>query len=188
VSKPDVPPPTGAPVAFVPPTGAPTQAAYGPPNAAQSFLLPQKPHATIIDAVFALALIAAGFNFWNWSVATADFAGIGTTLFFLGCIAATAAYLRACGIRQSRRSLLALALAVLGSLPFVLYGARDINSLLLLGEGCACLMWVAISCKATLLPHLDGLIVIDGLRQLLVVPFVIFWQAVHQPRVVLLCG
>jgi hypothetical protein len=123
------------------------------------------------DTVFAVFMLIMGFCFWEWGVLWQDYAGIGETLFFLLCIAASLVYLHLKQIHQNWRSLLLLASALLGALPFAIYGARDVNVLILPFETCACLLWLAYSCKTQISQILSGYLAFDLLNQILIVPF-----------------
>jgi hypothetical protein len=130
------------------------------------------PRPTPADLLFALALVALGFCFWEWHILEYGGAGIGTTLFFLLAIVATFFYLRAKGIAQNARSLLLLASALAGAAPFALYGFRDwVNLIFLLLEGLLCLLWVAYSCRTIIAQRLSGFIVGDLFSQVFIVPF-----------------
>jgi hypothetical protein len=131
--------------------------------------------AALEDALFALLLVAVGFFFWEWSVIASPFGrsvGIGATLIFLVPLVAAYFYLRRKGFRTTRKSLCAFAVAVMGTLPFMLYGARDINAILIVFEFLAVVLWVAYTCRTTLKQFLSGLVIIDICRQVFVVPFV----------------
>jgi hypothetical protein len=124
--------------------------------------------------LYALALAALGFCFWEWSLLWYGGAGIGATLFFLLALLTTGIYLRAKGIRQSAKSLLLLAAALAGSLPFALYGYRGINFVLLAFETALCLLWLAYSCRTLLASKFSGLIAGDWLNQSFIIPFANF--------------
>jgi hypothetical protein len=64
-----------------------------------------------------------------------------------------------------------LAAALAGAVPFALYDARGITPLLLLFEGCLCLLWVMYSCRTSIAATLTGLIAGDLLNQAFIVPF-----------------
>jgi hypothetical protein len=132
------------------------------------------PRPSLIDAIYALALIAAGFCYWEWQLIWMAGNGLGTTLFFLWLLAWTFAYLQAKGIRQTWRSLLLLAAATAGSLPYALWGYRDINGLLILSEGCLCLLWLACSCRTVLGRNLNLLLAGDFINQTMIIPWTNF--------------
>jgi len=145
--------------------------------AAKSPLLPPPvglPRPTPADALFALVLIAAGFCFWEWGLLFSGARGVGSTLFFLVLIISTFIYLQVRGVRQSGKSFLLLAIALAGALPYTLYGARDINWLILLFEMGACLLWVAYSCRTQLSTRLTAILPFDLFNQSLIVPFANF--------------
>ncbi|MCL2529197.1 MAG: DUF4173 domain-containing protein [Coriobacteriia bacterium] len=124
------------------------------------------------EAMLALALLALGFFYWEWNLLFGAAEGLGSTLFFLLCITAALIYMRAKGLRQNAKSRVALAVAVAGALPFVLYGGRDFNILIWLFEASACLIWVAYSCRSIIIPRLSGFIVMDLINQVFIVPLV----------------
>jgi len=165
------------------PTGQPVYLPEDLPATGEGFIfvnstapLADDPNSTrsitryLSEALLALALLALGFCFWEWNLLFSERSGVGTTLFFLSCIVASLIYLRVKGLRQNIKSMLALGIAVAGALPFVIYGSRDFNILIWLFEVCACLLWVAYSCRTIIVPKLSGFIAIDFLNQLLVVP------------------
>jgi hypothetical protein len=136
----------------------------------------------LIDLLFALALVICGFCFWEWGVLDSSFdGGAGTTVFFLLAIVVSFVYLRLRGIRQNAKSLLLLLAALAGALPFVLYGPRDVNGLLLLFEACACLLWVMYSCRTSIVDKVSGLVAGDLLNQVFIVPFANFGALFVQP-------
>ena len=122
----------------------------------------------------ACLLFVMGFLFWEWQVLDQSLSGVSESLFFILLLAITFVYMHYKGIKQNKKSLLMLGVAILGALPFVLNGSRDINMLLLLFEGCACLLWVAYSCKTVIAPYLSGFIAGDLLNQVFIVPFANF--------------
>jgi hypothetical protein len=114
--------------------------------------------------------VALGFCFWEWQLLAPEYAGVGTSLFFLLALALSLGYLHRKGMCQNRRSLAVLLVAVAGALPFVLYGERDFNLMLLGFEGTVCLIWVAFTCKTSINSRLSGLVVMDCINQMFVVP------------------
>lgn len=132
----------------------------------------EKPYPLFIDAVCACLFVIMGFFFWEWQLLSLEYAGVGTTLFFLLTLGISAVYLHRKGKRQNTRSLIALGVATVGALPFFIYGARDINTLLLLFEIAVCLMWVALTCKTSLASYLSGTVAMDLINQFFIVPLV----------------
>jgi len=122
------------------------------------------------EALLALGVLALGFCFWEWGLLFQRESGVGDTLFFLSCIGMTLIYLQIKGLRQNTKSLIALGVAVAGALPFLFYGSRDFNILIWVFEVCACLIWVAYSCRSIIVPRLSGFIAMDFLNQTVVVP------------------
>jgi hypothetical protein len=141
--------------------------------------------------VLLLALLVMGFLFWEWDILGRTFTtpvsydnGYGSSLvhivafgsqvltavFFFLMLAIAFAYLQAQRIRQSWQSLLLLGIAVVGTLPFILYEGRDINRLILLFEIVACVAWVAYSCRTAIAERFGGLIFFDAINQAFVVP------------------
>ncbi|MCL2756669.1 MAG: DUF4173 domain-containing protein [Coriobacteriia bacterium] len=159
-----------------------TQPIYFPPPAYQWEPAPPAPPApplpaTLADVIVALLAFIMGFCFWEWEVLSQDFSGISATLFFIVLLAICFVYLWQKGIKQNKASLVMLAVAILGACPFVLNGARDINALLLLFEGCMCLLWVAYSCRTVIAPYLSGFVIGDLFSQVFIVPFGNFGRA-----------
>ncbi|HBT95514.1 MAG TPA: hypothetical protein DEB24_05230 [Coriobacteriia bacterium] len=136
---------------------------------------PALPKPTIAEALLALALLAGGFYLWHFlGLAILAGRGIGTTLFFLYTLCCSFAYLYARGVRQNRKSLAMLAAAILGSLPFALYGSRDINFLLVGLETMLCLLWVMCACRTEISQRPNLTILGDLLNQCFIVPFANF--------------
>jgi hypothetical protein len=174
-------PPQAPQQPFQPPQAQP-EALFPPPRPIMSEANEQsRPTPSPADPVFALALLALGFCFWEWKVLGPFTSGIGATLFFLLVLISSFIYLQVRGVRQNTKSLLMLLLAVAGSLPFVLNGARDINFFLLPLEACACLLWFMYSCRTSISNKLSGLFAADLLNQVLIVPFANFGRIFVQP-------
>lgn len=173
------PPPQTAPV------GAPGAVSPNPPLSVQSNPTQQVsrvtkrvlPAPTAVDALFALFLLAMGFCFWNWRILFSESdRGVGATLFFCLILVGTVVYLNNKDITQTKYSWLLFALALVASLPFALFGAREIDFALLLFEACLCLFWVAVSCRTLIAEKLNALLVVDLFSQSIVVPFANFGQ------------
>ena len=151
-------------VVFPPPT---------PPQSWEAPAAPQPamPQASAADLIYALSLLCVGFCFWDWNSLNMGAAGFGTTVLFLAAIAASFVYLWVKGIRQNAQSLVMLAVALVGALPFALNGPRDINPLLVLFEVVFCLLWVMYSCRSALASKLTAIMAGDLFSQVFVVPF-----------------
>ena len=130
-----------------------------------------------VDALLACLFFVMGFLFWEWQILQQNQAGLGVTLYFAVLLAITFVYLRHKGVRQSKLSLLFLGASVLGALPFVLNGPRDVNLALLLFECCVCLLWVAFSCGIAVSGRLSGFLAWDMINQALIVPFANYGRA-----------
>ncbi|MDR3053624.1 MAG: DUF4173 domain-containing protein [Coriobacteriales bacterium] len=126
------------------------------------------------ELLLAVAFLVLGFLFWEWGLLSNAGGGIGGFLFFTLGAAVSFAYLRWQGVRQTPTSWLALAIVLLGALPFLLYDQRDISILNVGFEICACLVWLAISCKTTISARLDGFLAGDLFCQAIIVPFANF--------------
>ncbi|MDR2109250.1 MAG: DUF4173 domain-containing protein [Coriobacteriales bacterium] len=131
---------------------------------------PAAAHPRPLDAALGVLLLVASFFFWEWGILPTLGDGIATTLFFIALLLGCLFYLRLRKIRQNRQSLLWLLAALAGSLPFALYGYRDINFCLILFEACLCLVWLASSCHTVLSGQLDSLLAGDLLNQTVLVP------------------
>ena len=129
------------------------------------------PSVSLVDTLVACLFFAAGFLFWEWKILQQDSAGIGASLYFIILLAITFVYLQWRGIKQTATSFVFLIFSVLGALPFVLNGSRDIHMLLLFFECCICLLWVALSCRTTIAPYLSGFLIWDLINQTLIIPF-----------------
>jgi hypothetical protein len=123
------------------------------------------------DWLLALAYAATGFlltdaQAWGWG-----HTGLGTTVFYLIPLIVTFVYLRSRGIKQDRASMALFVLAVLGALPYALYGTQPILGWMLMFECSVCLLWLAYSCKTLTAIPLGWMIAFDAINQYLIVPF-----------------
>lgn len=134
-----------------------------------------------LESAVAASLLVLGFCYWEWGLLYQESSGLGDTLFFLVCIALALVYLHLRGIKQNVKSSIALAVAIGGALPFLLYGSRDFNALIWMFEASACLIWIAYSCKTIIAPHLSGFLAVDLIRQLFIVPFANFGRFFTSP-------
>jgi hypothetical protein len=141
----------------------------------------------VSDALFALFLVVMGFCFWEWQVIDTGFGawlygtwtagrGVGTTLFFCLLLAGSCVYLARKNVRQTKASLALLGLAAAASLPFALFGAREIDLPLLVFESCLCLLWLACACKTLIATKLSSLLAFDLLSQTFIIPLANFGQ------------
>jgi hypothetical protein len=112
-----------------------------------------------------------GLLFWEWDLLSYPGSALGTFLFLIITVVVTLFYLRKKGVRQNAKSLTALAVVILGALPFILYDRIEINLLLLFFEFGACLVWVMYSTGTSISQKLSGFILWDSINQLFVVPF-----------------
>ncbi|MCL1846701.1 MAG: DUF4173 domain-containing protein [Coriobacteriia bacterium] len=152
-------------------------------------LQPPLPAPTVADLILALALLVIGFLFWDWDLILTLYAGFGTTVIFLATIAISFAFLQVKGIKQNGRSLLLLAVAVAGALPFALNGERFmVNFLLILFEIAACLLWLAYSCRSQLSQRITAVIIGDLFNQFIIVPFANFLRFFSRPFLLLRNG
>jgi hypothetical protein len=176
---------SASPVSVAPEQAAPEFAALEPaapdptaPEPAASEL----PKPTLADLFTVLALIVFGFCFWDWGYECWLLGyGIGTTGLFLSVLVIGFFYMLAKGIRQNAKSLVMLAAALVGSLPFFLNGSRDINLLLILFEATLCLLWIMYSCRTSVSEKLTILIAGDFINQVLIVPFANFSRFFTRP-------
>ncbi|MDR0851052.1 MAG: DUF4173 domain-containing protein [Clostridiales Family XIII bacterium] len=123
------------------------------------------------DAVLAAFMLVIGFLFWEWGVFGGDGSGAGTFLFFIIAVLSSILYLTHKGLRQNAHSLTALAVVLLGALPFILYDSIAINIFLLFFEFVACLFWIAYSCGTTVSKKLSGFVISDWFNQNFIVSF-----------------
>ena len=170
--------PTATPPLWPPPAvSVPNIATSQPPRFADSMF----PKTTVAELLFALALIFFGFFYWDWQVGWLSGAGFGTTVFFIGVIVMSFAYLIHRGVQQNTQSWVLLLVAVAGSLPFALNGPREINPPLILFEIAACLLWFMYSCRCSLSERLSGLLLGDLFNQHIIVPFGNFSRLFTRP-------
>ncbi|MDR0853721.1 MAG: DUF4173 domain-containing protein [Clostridiales Family XIII bacterium] len=124
------------------------------------------------DTLLAAASLILGFLFWQWNGFAAYKSGqLGLFLFFILAISVSLIYMKSRGIRQNKKSLTVLAVALIGALPFALYDGIPINFYLLIFEFAACLIWLAYSCKTEISGKLSGFILGDWANQFFCVPF-----------------
>lgn len=174
-------PPTGTPIAYQ--AGNPiAQQPVSPESPLETPSSPDSPLAApsrpkklvLADLLMAVALLALGFCYWQWSLLWPFQRGIGDTLFFLLCIVIALIYLHVKNIRQNPKSLLALGLAGAVALSFGLYGRRDFDFLNWCFAAAACLIWVAYSCRSIIAPRLSGYLAADLFNQICIVPWANF--------------
>ncbi|MDR2157056.1 MAG: DUF4173 domain-containing protein, partial [Clostridiales Family XIII bacterium] len=123
------------------------------------------------DGLLAILLIFAGFLFCEWIGKELFSLAIGCFLFAVIAIAVTLIYFRQTGIRQNATSRIALAVVMLGALPFLLYDTLPITALLFLFECAAYPVWVMYSCGTSVSKRLNGFILCDLINQFFVTPF-----------------
>ncbi|MDR2610870.1 MAG: DUF4173 domain-containing protein [Clostridiales Family XIII bacterium] len=143
------------------------------------------------DAVFAVLMLVLGFLFWELLPPEARYdysndypdtgtligfklPGLGATLFFLLALAICFVWMSLKGFRQNIKSGAALLAAVLGSLPFFLYGDLPIHIFLFLFELLACLIWVCFTCRTEIVKSFGGFVFFDAVNQAFIVPFANF--------------
>jgi len=118
------------------------------------------------------AFVLTGFAFFECELLFGMWAGYGATLFFLLPLASTAIYLQKRKIKQGWHSWLLFAAAILGALPFGLYGLHAdmyLNHLFI--EACLCLLWLAASCRSLIAAPVSWLLAFDWVNQCFVIPF-----------------
>ena len=128
--------------------------------------------ATAPDIVLAFSLIVMGFFFWEWSVLIA--ASLGRFAFFIGIICISLIYMHLNGIRQNRRSIIALGICLAGVIPFFLYDGIPIHFFLFLFVCAVYLIWIMYSNNTQISNKLSGFIISDYVNQWLIVPFLNF--------------
>jgi hypothetical protein len=135
---------------------------------------PKTPYAfSAGDGWLAAAMLVLGFLCWEWGFQ--DYAStLGRFLFFLLAACVTFVYMRSRGVRQNAKSLAALAVFILGDLPFLLYDGVDINFFLVVFVCAAFLLWIAYATGTEVSKTLSGFILSDWLNQTFAVPFANF--------------
>ncbi|MCL1880419.1 MAG: DUF4173 domain-containing protein [Actinomycetia bacterium] len=127
------------------------------------------------DLLFLLATVVVGYLFWRFEILDFMDAGIGTCLFFLFALGSVAVYLKAKKQVFDRGGTLLLAAALLGALPFALYGSVDglppVTWLHINIEFGLCLFWLAWSTKTLIARPLSLLLAADWFNQFVIVPF-----------------
>lgn len=121
------------------------------------------------DIIFALAMLACGFLYWNLIRLPA--LGAGVTLFASIFCLSTVIYLKPGGIQQTRRSLLGLAVVIMSALVFLAFDNILIKGLNFLFLTIAVIYWISLSTGRTLEKKISVYILGDFYHQALVIPF-----------------
>jgi len=122
-----------------------------------------------IDIVFALGMLVCGFLYWN--LIRLPGLGVGVTLFAALFCLVTYSYLKSGGVRQTKRSLLCLAVIVLSALAFLLFDNSVIKGLNFIFLTAAVIYWISLATGTTLEKRISVYILGDFYQQILVVPF-----------------
>ncbi|MCL1982272.1 MAG: DUF4173 domain-containing protein [Clostridiales bacterium] len=124
------------------------------------------------DTVFAFAMLACGFLYWN----LIDLArlGAGVTVFAVVLFAASLAYLAKSGIRQNKGSAICLVLAGLSAAQFALFDNQFVQWLNFMYITVLFIYWVCLSTGRRIDKTLSVYIVGDAVKQGLIVPFMNF--------------
>ena len=135
------------------------------------------------DYSLAIALLGAGFLFWNlihpvtW--------GAGITLFAFLLCTLSLIYFHQVGIKQTRRSLICLLILLLSALPFALFDNWGIKFLNFWFTMAIYIYWICLSTDRQLDRSLSSYIIGDGFNQILLVPFNNFTCAPNSLKMVL---
>ncbi len=121
------------------------------------------------DLGFAIAMSVCGFLYWN--LIRFESLGAGVTIFATILCIVSGVYLQANGMRQTKESLLYLAVVALSAGNFFLFDNVEIKALNFLFLSLAFVYWVAASTGRRLEGRLSAGIIGDGINQLLLVPF-----------------
>ena len=121
------------------------------------------------DLGFAIAMLVCGFLYWN--LIQLESLGAGVTIFAAILCMVAGIYLKANGMRQTKESLLYLAIVALSAVSFFLFDNVEIKALNFLFLSLAFVYWIAVSTGRRLEGRLSAGIIGDGINQLLLVPF-----------------
>ncbi len=127
-----------------------------------------KPTYTRNDIFFALAMLVCGFLYWN--LIRLPGLGAGIPLFAVVFCTCTVIYLKSAGVKQSRLSLVWLALIALSASVFLLFDNIPLKLLNFIFLMAAVIYWVSLSTGRTLEKKLSAYIAGDIYQQVLVVP------------------
>lgn len=137
---------------------------YPPTPAATAKFQPRSGDFIAVCCLTVLAYLA-----WEWHVIIFP-AGVGTSVFLLGCIGVSFGYLSWLKIKQTRASWVMAGLALISALRFTLMDARDIEFFFYLVSISLCLLWVAYTCRTNAVQGFSGYIAADLVNQIMIVP------------------
>jgi hypothetical protein len=123
------------------------------------------------EIFLAVSMLVLGFIFWEWGIIFGASSALGGFLFFMLAVIVCLIYFKSKGIRQNPRSLTALAVVILGALPFVLYDGILIYVFLLFFEFIACLFWIMYTSGTSVSRTLSGFVLSDWVNQNFIIPF-----------------
>lgn len=119
---------------------------------------------SLVDGIFAAALLVAGFLFWNWISLFRP--GAGAAAFTVVICLITGIYLDRKGYRQNRRSLVCLVIIVLSAAVFLIFDSYLEKSLNLLLVMALFIYWVALITRSTIENRLSGCAMVDLVHQI----------------------
>jgi len=125
------------------------------------------------DIVFAFAMLACGFLYWN--LIYLDKLGAGVTIFALVLFTATFVYLSASGYKQNRRSLICLGLAGLVALQFAIFDNQLVSSWGFVFLTALFVYWICLSTGQSIDKKLSVYIIGDGFKHGIYMPMINFW-------------
>ena len=123
------------------------------------------------DMYLAIGMVLCGFFFWECGLISYG-SSIGKAVFTIVICGVSGSYLCANGLRQSKRSLISLALMAVLGISFILFSGRTEHAVTLPVLAALYLYWVALTCGQTMDGKLSLYVLGDMLKQGGVIPFV----------------
>jgi hypothetical protein len=160
--------PTQTPVAGDSPAKGPTAeegpaAAVKPPSGRDALSF------AAADKALILGMAACGFFFWEWLFTAGS--ALGVSLFTLLICGVTLPYLRKCGIRQSRESMVCLVVLGLSCIRFALFDTTDLSFFNFVFTALLYLYWISVVSGTRLTDRISGYIAFEAASQCVIIPF-----------------
>jgi len=121
------------------------------------------------DYGFSIAMLVCGFLYWN--LIRFESLGAGVSIFAVLLCLVTGIYLQKNGMKQTRESLVYLAIVAISAGSFLLFDNVEIKALNFLFLSLSFVYWIAVTTERRLEGKLSAGIMGDGINQLLLVPF-----------------
>jgi hypothetical protein len=125
---------------------------------------------TVVDSLFALAMLVCGFLYWNLTIHT-DIPSAGMTLLAVIIFTVTFIYLKKSGYKQNAKSLATLALAAFSAVQFSLFDNIIIAFLNFVFLSALFVYWVCLTTGRQIESRLSLSFIGDVFQQGIIVPF-----------------